>query len=828
MTFDPFNNDLPVREIIAPVRTSLLENNTLIVTAPPGAGKSTLLPLALLDEPWLQGQKILMLEPRRLAARSIAHRMASMVGEDVGGTIGYRVRFERCVSENTSLEVLTEGILTRIMQNDNALEGVGLVVFDEFHERSIHAEVALALCKEVQQVLRPDMRIMLMSATLDEEKLHALMKAPVISSHGRQYPVKIIYTGDTDTHMISQMVARLILRVVKEQPGDTLVFLPGEGEIRRCEQLLVDYLPGFAIHPLFGKLSVKHQIDAIMPNKQGRRKVVLATSIAETSLTIEGIHSVVDTGLGRTVRFDSRTGLSHLETVEISRDSADQRAGRAGRLGPGVCYRMWSTATHTHRKEHRTPEILDADLTPMVLDMAQWGASEINDLTWLTPPPRGPLQQAYDTLHQLNALKNCSITSHGKEIQKLPCHPRIAHMLLMARKEGLSALAIDLAAILEERDPLTVQNGIDINLRIEALRRFRKGDRTHRAMKRIEYVAASYGRLIGVSLSRDIVDPYQTGRLLIHVYPERIALAHPSNNGQYQMSNGNMAKVKDEDDLYGEQWLAIAHVDARKGMGKIFLAAPLNFSDLSDMIKQREVIAWDSRKRVVVASMEYRIGRIVVQSKSLINPDKEKIAGVLSQAIERDGATLLDFNEDVIQWQNRVMSLALWCPSEEWPDVSTATLIATNQRWLTPYLEGVRSADDLRKIDLKKVLHHYLPWDKQVDLERLAPHRLTVPSGSTIKLKYNPKGESPVLAVRIQEVFGLARTPRVNDEKIPVLMHLLSPAFRPIQITFDLESFWETTYFEVRKELRRRYVKHSWPDDPMAAQPASGAKRRRN
>jgi len=463
LSFNPFNIDLPVTEIINEVKSKLAKENTLLVNAPPGAGKSTLLPLALFEENWLQGKKIIMLEPRRLAAKTIAWRMASLLNEEVGQTIGYRIRLDTKVSKQTKIEVVTDGILTRMLHSDNALEEVGLVIFDEFHERNLQADLAMALCRETQQVLRPDLRILIMSATLNMPQLQQLLKAPLIESKGRQYPVEIIYAGEADETLLPELTARAVAKAVNEQPGDALVFLPGEGEIKKCADILSSLLSDFKIHPLFGQLPQHEQHLAIFPNKQGKRKIVLATSIAETSLTIEGIKIVVDSGFTRTSRFDVKSGLSRLETIRISKDAADQRAGRAGRLSEGVCYRLWTMATHNRLAEHRVPEIMEADLTSLVLDMAKWGVSDINQLTWLTPPPKASLSQASETLHQIGALENNRITEHGKQVHQLACHPRIAHMLLKAETSEMRQLATDIAALLEERDPLPRDSGIDIN-----------------------------------------------------------------------------------------------------------------------------------------------------------------------------------------------------------------------------------------------------------------------------------------------------------------------------------------------------------------------------
>lgn len=767
-----------------------------------------------------------MLEPRRLAASSIAHRMASLLGEAVGKTVGYRIRFDNQTSAETRIEVVTEGILTRMIHNDNALEKVGLVIFDEFHERNIHADVAMAFCRESQSILRPDLRIIVMSATMDMPQLSKLLSAPIVESQGRQYPVQIKYERDVDERLVAEMAADTVRQAAQENEGDILVFLPGQGEIRQCEEILKKTLPQVAIHPLYGQLSPAKQYAALMPHPKGKRKVVLATSIAETSLTIEGIAVVVDTGLGRTSRFDPRSGLSRLVTVRISQDMADQRAGRAGRLGPGVCYRMWTRATQERMAPFRTPEILEADLAPLLLDMAHWGIHDIQELTWLTPPPAGALAQAGDTLHQLDALDKGKITPHGKAIHQLPCHPRIAHMLLMAKDHGRLPLATDLAAILEERDPLDKEAGIDINLRIEALRRHRKENRKGRKFDKIEKIAASYRKLLNIEPNDGLLDPYESGLLLAYAYPERIAYARPGANAQFQLANGKFATAGHRDDLANEPWLAIAHIDAREGTGKIFMAAPLNPKDLAPLVKSTEIITWDTRKGGLIARKELRIGSIMLQSAPLSSPDPGRLLQVISDAIRSEGEQLLDFNEKVSQWQNRILSLRRWRPEENWPDVSTSRLLATNGDWLAPYLQHSVKPEDLRKLDLQDILQHSIDYEKQNRLAILAPEKIEVPSGSLVQLLYHANGEPPVLAVRLQELFGLADSPRINEGRNGVILHLLSPGFKPVQITSDLRSFWDNAYFEVRKELKRRYPKHSWPDDPWKAEAVRGVRRR--
>ena len=799
MPFDPFKIDLPVTDIIEQVRSQLAKANTLIVNAPPGAGKSTLLPLALLNEAWLGGKKIIMLEPRRLAARTIAARMASLWEDDLGKTIGYRIRFDNRVSAQTRLEVVTEGILTRMLHQDNALEDVGLVIFDEFHERSLHADVAMALCREAQQVLRPDLRILVMSATLNMPQLTSLLKAEVAISEGKQYPVEVIYTQDADESLLPELCARLVMRAMSENKGDALVFLPGEGEIRKTEEILKAQAGDFLIHPLYGQLPQQEQFLAIMPNKFGKRKVVLATSIAETSLTIDGIRIVIDSGFGRTSRFDAKSGLSRLETIRISKDSADQRAGRAGRLSSGVCYRMWTKATHERLTEHRVPEIMEADLSDLVLDMAQWGVSDIQQLIWLTPPPKAALIQANDTLHQINALENGRITLHGKQIHKLACHPRIAHMLLLAEDLSDKQLATDLAAVLEERDPLPRDSGVDINLRVEALRRARNNNSLGNRFSRIEKVAASYRKMLDVEINNGPVDVFETGLLLAHAYPERIAFARPGNNAQFQLANGKYAMIGHKDDLAHEPWLAVAHMDLRDGLGKIFLAAPLNPKDLQSLVKEQEVITWDTRKGGLIATKELKIGSIVLQSKPLKSPGAEHLVEAVCKAIKNEGGNLLGFDENMQQLQNRILSLKQWNSEENWPDVSSETLLETNKDWLAPYLKDVKKPEDLKKINLSEALFHSLDWDKQQALQELAPAKLDVPSGSKINIQYFPNGATPVLSVRLQEVFGLSDTPTVNKGKNKVVMHLLSPGYKPVQVTSDLKSFWNNLYFEIKK-----------------------------
>lgn len=826
MAFDYNKINLPVRDIIPEIMQQLKKNNTLIIGAPPGSGKSTLLPLALLGEELLSDKKIYMLEPRRLAAKTIAHRMSSLLGEEAGQTVGYRIRFESNSGPQTKIEVLTEGILTRMLQQNNELPEAGMIIFDEFHERSIHADLALALAREAQQVLRPDLKIVIMSATLNMPSLSELLSAPVIESKGKQYPVEVMHTEDTDLTVLPELVAKTIQKAIKEQEGDILVFLPGQGEILKTQEILKPKVSSTKIHTLFGAMPWSKQLQAILPDKDGRRKIVLATSIAETSLTIEGIKVVIDSGYSRVQRFDPNSGLSRLETIPVTKDAADQRAGRAGRLSPGVCYRMWTKATNLRLMEHRVPEIMEADLASLMLDLARWGISDADQLTWLTPPPKGHLEQARNVLSDLGALEKGHITEHGKNIHALPCHPRIAHMLLEAEEHNLVALAADLAAIMEERDPLQNDAGIDINLRVEALRRFRKLNNKGGKFYKIEKIASQYRKMFNADVDNDPFDPYSSGLLLAFAYPERIASARPGNNAQFQLANGRIAMAGHKDDLAHEAWLAIASINARDGMGKIFLAAPLNPRDLAPMVKEKEIIIWDEKKDGITATKDLRIGNIILQSKPLPNPDKDLIKQTVIKAIKVQ-PKLLNTTEEFEQLQSRILSLSKWNPQDNWPEVSTDHLLDNLSSWLGPYLNDVKTAHEIHKINLFEVLLHSLPWDKQQELEKLSPERIEVPSGSYIKLIYSPEGDAPVLSVRLQEVFGMEETPKVNNGKISVLMHLLSPGFKLVQITGDLKSFWQNAYFEVRKDLKGRYPKHEWPENPLQAEAIRGVKRKK-
>lgn len=817
----------PIQEVIPTLKEKLATHPVVILQAPPGAGKSTVLPLELLNEAWLGTKKIIMLEPRRLAARSVAMRMASLLNEEAGETVGYRVRFENKVSAKTRLEVVTEGILTRMIQTDNALEDVGLVIFDEFHERSLQADLALVLTHQVQQVLRDDLKVLIMSATLEGEELSKrLNRAPIVTSLGRQFPVSVIHVAPGKDEKITTVVTQTIHRALREQKGDLLVFLPGAGEIARVEQHLTEAGVPAVVTPLYGDLPFKKQQEAIVPHAGGARKIVLATSIAETSLTIEGITTVIDSGYARVPMFDPRSGLTRLETIRVTKDAADQRAGRAGRLSAGVCYRLWSVAAERMLQPARKPEIMEADLTSLVLELAQWGVQDVNQLNWITPPPAGAVNQATELLHVLEALDENKITARGKEMLKLPTHPRIAHMLLASEDK---ALAADVASLLEERDPLPRESGSDLSLRVEVLRKWRAGERVHAersVLERIERLATAWRRILKAPLDNAMPVDSEVGRLITEAYPERIARQQEKQGIRYKLANGRTASLPQHDPLLREEWLAIAHLDAGTKEGKIFLASPVPKTYLLTRATEQEVVKWDGERGMITAQVESRIGNVVVATRPAQKVSDELRIKILCEAVREEGLTLLHWTDANTQWQARVMSLRAWRPGEGWPDVSNDHLLQTTEHWLTPFLGSANKRIDLQRLDVQPMLDAILPWAQQAALDKLAPTKLHVPSGSYISVNYFSDGAPPVMEVRLQEMFGLPETPSINEGRTQILLHLLSPGYKPVQVTQDLKSFWHTTYHEVRKELRMRYPKHHWPEDPWTAEALRGVKRK--
>ncbi len=826
MTVDPA---LPIHVIIPRLKELLRTANTLLLQAAPGAGKSTVAPLELLGEAWLQGKKIIMMEPRRLAARSVADRLAANLGEPTGKTAGYRVRFDTNVSKDTRIEVVTEGILTRMIQRDSLLEDVGLIIFDEFHERSLQADLSLALAREVQKVLREDLRILIMSATLAVDAVRRAMDhCPVLVSEGRQFPVKEIYEAPDPGVALEAGIARLIGRAAREQEGDILVFLPGAREIMKVREMLETSLPRYKIYPLYGELSRDEQMLAISPDPGGLRKVILATSIAETSITIEGVRVVVDSGLSRSPRFDPRSGLTKLETIKVTLDSAEQRKGRAGRLGEGVCYRFWSQGASQHLIPERKPEILEADLSSLVLEVASWsGVNTLNKLHWVTPPPTGAGHQAVDLLTRLGALEGDRISEAGKKLLRLPTHPRIAHLLQASQELGASGVGRDIAAILEEKDMLGRMSGAGLLERIEVLRAYRRGEPTRQAdrgvLKRVERLSAAWGRALDCREDNGPVSPDMAGRLLAIAYPERIA--RKMEGGRYKMANGRQARLMDDDPLHSEEWLAIAQADAGKDEGRIFLAAPFDPASMPENLREEEVVEWDYRENELIACRRIRVGGLVVESQPLQEVPEESRMEVLCQVVEKEREKILDF-ERVESLQARVGLLRSTRPEEAWPDLGTDKLIATTRDWLPLYAGNIRKKDDFQRLDLESIVKAMLPWELQRKLDILAPPRLEVPSGSMINIVYKTDSGIPVLAVRLQEMFGLVETPSINEGRVTLLLHLLSPGYKPVQVTRDLKSFWMNTYPDVKKELKGRYPKHYWPDDPWTAEAVRGVKKR--
>ena len=860
---------LPASQIAVGVNEALHTNSSLVVTAPPGAGKSTLLPLTILSSLG-EGEKILMLEPRRLAARQIAERMAQMLGEQVGETIGYRVRFESRVSKRTRIEVLTEGILTRMIVDDATLDGVSVVIFDEFHERSINSDLALALTRQAQQIIRPDLKVVIMSATIDTSNICAALQAPLIESEGRMFPVELHYADkDTDPRDIAAAAASTTIEAYKKYEGDILVFLPGQAEIERCYELLSKSQHFTAspsqpintsthqhlttstsqpttttphhltIHPLYGNLSSEDQRRAIAPSAPGERKIVIATPIAETSITIEGVRVVIDAGLCRQVVFDARTGLSHLETVRISMDMATQRMGRAGRVAEGVCYRLWTKASEHLMAEQRKPEIEEADLAPMLLDTAAFGESDAEALPWLTMPPRAGVFKAKELLTALGAIdENGNITSIGKRMATLPCHPRIARMILATTNLTTStshhnntSLACDIAALLEEKDPLSETGGTDLTLRLSALRTARRKKQLGR-WQRIAKIAAEYRRMAHTDEDNRDPAPTEVGLLVAYAYPERIA--HSTNSiGGYRLASGANVQLDAADQQSAHSWLAVASLYSATGTtGRVFLAAPIAPDDLEkEFVKEVDNIAWDTKQGCVVMQREQRIGKLILSQKPIHDADKEHLKGIVCEAMKKDGLTMMAWSEKAVeQVQRRVAQVAAWHPEMALPDVSTEHLLSTAAQWLPFYLEeGGRvktSVQELRKLNLAEIIWNILPYEAQLEVDRLAPTHIEVPTGSHIRIDYRSGAEAPVLSVRLQECFGMERTPCVDDGRQPLLMELLSPGFKPVQLTQDLASFWQGTYFEVRKELRRRYPKHYWPENPLEAEAVRGVKRK--
>ena len=839
------NGTLPITAVLDELKTALDRFPAAILVAPPGAGKTTAVPPALLQEKWLAGRRILLLAPRRLAARAAARYMAASMGQKVGQSVGYRVRLESRTGPHTRIEVVTEGVLTRMLQSDPALSDVGLVIFDEFHERSLDADLGLALCRDIQGVLNEDLRLLVMSATLDPLPVATLLDdAPLIRCRGRLFPVETRYVQRPANRTLEPFMAGVIRQSVLAGEGNILAFLPGAAEIRKLTRQLAeaDLPDGWVVTPLYGNLPRDRQDAAIAPPAPGRHKIVLATSIAETSLTIEQIRVVVDGGRQRAPRFDPSSGMSRLVTLPVSRASADQRRGRAGRLGPGICYRLWREADNPGLAAHNRPEILDADLTPLALELAAWGLDDPTALTWLDPPPAAAFTQARGLLTDLGALDdNGKITAHGRRMAALPLHPRLAHMVLAAGEEGTAAFACDAAAVLSERDPLHFTGpyrDVDLNLRIDAVRHYRS--KAPFAVPGVSVDAAAMRRILKVAsqLRRRLPPEHRenraphAGRLLAWAYPDRIAQRRAGNPGRFLLSGGRGAFLDPSEPLSASDYLVAARLDGERQEARIFLAASTAGEELREQFSQQvqwqENIFWDSQRQAVSAERRLVLGKIVLKREAMAQPDPQAVVTALIMGIRKEGLGCLPWTRTLRNWQARVALLdRIQAQDGPWPDVSDAALTDTLESWLAPYVTGIQRLNQLAAQDFSTALRNHLTWQQQRRLDELAPTHMTVPSGSRVPIDYH--GSSPVLAVRIQEMFGLKTTPAIADGRLPVLLHLLSPAGRPAQITGDLAGFWQNGYPEVKKELQGRYPKHAWPEDPVSAAPTSRAKpRRRN
>jgi len=829
---------LPVFDVIDDIRSALSQNNRLILQAPPGAGKTTAVPLALLNEPWLNNKQIIMLEPRRIAARSSAMRMADLLGEKVGMRVGYQIRSEKKLSSDTKILVVTEGILTRMLQRDPSLENIALIIFDEFHERHLHSDVSLAFSLQSQEFLRDDLKILVMSATLDTASLQTLLNhPPLITSEGRSYPISVEHLAPNSSPIESKKIVsslmNLLVKVIEQDKGSILVFLPGTREIKELDASLKEYCKGMDIDiaPLYGELTKEAQQHAIAPSQ--KRKIVLATNIAETSLTIEGISIVVDSGLEKVLMFDPKSAMERLVTQKISRASAEQRAGRAGRLEAGKCYRLWSEAAHHSLAPHKEPEIRLCDLTPLALEISAWGDS---DLSWLTPPPSKALMHGETLLRSLGAIDDKGlITAHGKEMLGLGIHPRLAHMILIGRSLGYESEVILLASLLVERDLFT-----RTALRTSDMReRFWSLCDAMNA-KAVSPIIAENAKVIlstandlskrlktSLCLSRDF--PSEMIAILLSIaYPDRIARLRTSKGEKYLLSNGKEARLRREDDLFGSEWLVVTQSDGESTTGEIYQCSPIEFELLErhapELFTTDETITWNNDTGRVEAREIRRVGAIVIEARPIESPDPILMKEKLLEGIRLTGIDALPWSSQSIALRHRLQALHYYTPESSFGDFSDEALLGSLEVWLLPYLTTQSSLRECESLDLHAILTSQLSWEQSQRLDSLLPTHFTAPTGSAIPLDYSDP-EGIVLAVRIQEVFGLESHPSVLEGKIALLIHLLSPARRPIQVTRDLPGFWNGSYGDVKKEFKGRYPKHYWPDDPRNAEATSRTKK---
>jgi ATP-dependent helicase HrpB len=836
---------LPIDEILPALSAALADHRNAVVEAPPGAGKSTVVPIALLDEPWLRGGKIVMLEPRRLATRAVAARMAATLGEAPGETVGYRMRLETRASRRTRIEVVTEGVFTRMLQSDPALEGIAAVLFDEFHERSLHADTGLAFALDSQENLAPELRLLVMSATLDGAAVAKLLgNAPVITAAGRMFSVEVNHVGSglpllpsfgqggRDSPELA--VLRTIKRALAESPGDMLVFLPGAGEIRRVQGMLGDIGSDVDVYPLFGELAPGEQDAALAPARAGRRKIVLATNIAETSLTIDGVRIVVDAGLERRSLFDPASGMNRLEVQRISRASAEQRAGRAGRTAPGVCYRLWGEGAERSLAAYAPPEVCVADLAPLALDLAVWG-TEAAKLRWLDPPPAATLASARDLLHRLGALDaHGRVTAHGRAMQEFPAHPRLAHMLLKARGLGAGSLAAELAALLSDRDLLRAgvagrERDSDIRTRLEALRRGAAGidrgalDRVRRSQRAFEQQLQGVGR-------RELAGDVDAGVLLAFAYPDRIARRRSGADARYQLANGRGALFAGAESIARQEFIVAIDLDDREREARIHLAAPISKAGLQehfgDHIRIADEQAWDEKSEAVVARRATWLDELLIEEKPLHDAPRAASAAAMLEGVRRMGLESLPWDDESRDYLARIELLrGIGRPEYlEFPASNLAAL-EPDLEWLEPFLDGMTRRSHLTRVPLMDALRARLTYDQQRRLDELMPMHVTLPTGTRARIDYRSEN-APIASMRMQEVFGLAATPRVGGGALPVTFELLSPGRKPLQITRDLASFWKNAYVEVRKDMRGRYPRHYWPENPLEAEPTRRAKPR--
>ena len=826
---------LPIELVLAEIRASLASRRSLVLQAPPGAGKTTLVPTSLLGASWLGDRSVVLLEPRRLATRAAAHRMASLRGEAVGESIGYRMRGESRVGPRTRVEVVTEGVLTRRIHRDPTLDGVGAVIFDEFHERSLDSDLGLALTLRTQALLRDDLRVVVMSATLDGEAVARLLgDAPIITSEGRVFPVETRYADAKSSLSLEGAVASAIVDAARRDAGDILVFLPGAREIRRVERLLIDRaLDDAAILPLYGAMPYDAQDRAIQADPQGRRKIVLSTSIAETSLTIEGVRIVIDAGLSRIPRFSPRTGMTRLDTVRVSRASADQRRGRAGRVSAGVCYRLWPEHENSHLLANTPAEIASADLAPLVLDLAAAGVADPLELQWLDVPSPAAFARAVELLRELDAIdERGMITAHGKELSALPVHPRLAHMLKLAQVAGATAVACDLAALISERDVFRGTGApidADIALRLDALRRVDRSapslpagaELDHETLRRVRSEADRLRRQMGVSAregSSTSEAASLAGSLLALAYPDRVAQRRIGNRARFLLRNGRGAELTGGQTLSTSPYIVAAELDDQRPESRIFLAAATTLDEIREtfaaQIVTEDAVEFDSDTDGVVARKRERLGAIILRETSVMNPDPALVQAALTGEVRRRGLAGLPWSDAARRLRERLAFVGQHEPG--WPSVTDDALGATLDEWLSPALSGITKWRDVERIDLFAALSTLLEWRQRRALDELAPTHIEVPSGAHLPVDYSDPA-SPALAARIQELFGMTESPRLMRGAVTVTMHLLSPARRPVQVTQDLARFWQSSYFDVRKDLRGRYPKHAWPEDPTTA-----------